>query len=224
MTSIRDTLIIHCCWCEHRKSPFLSSKIEKKFWGVAQSPPYSPPPSAPTAPLAPRSYGARPRRLRLSPRPPDFPPPFSHTFDAHVRSERAGPQSERSREQKFQGMKWPGSEAPGSDLARERIGQGPTGRFAPGNELAQEWKSSVQLTQSLSTSAASIALLNTLPSNSSSKQSTNETVLIFTISTELNYSKIEKTFVTSRRVYILVNINNVTTKKHNEPLSSSGVT
>ena len=45
--------------------------------------------------------------------------------------------------QKFQGMKWPGSERAGSERTRERIGPGPIGRFAPGSELAPERKGSV---------------------------------------------------------------------------------
>ena len=36
-----------------------------------------------------------------------------------------------------------GSKGPGSELARERIGQSPIGRFAPGSELARERKGSV---------------------------------------------------------------------------------
>jgi len=50
------------------------------------------------------------------------------------------------RERKSQTSKVPwernGHEAKGQ-LARERIGQGPVGRFAPGNELAWERKGSV---------------------------------------------------------------------------------
>jgi len=61
-----------------------------------------------------------------------------------------------NRERKFQGANVPGSEysecessrerkllghfAPGSESHRERIGQGPISWFAPGSELAQEWK------------------------------------------------------------------------------------
>ena len=44
----------------------------------------------------------------------------------------------REWEQKGQGANWPGSES-----SRERIGQGPIGRFAPGSELARERKGSV---------------------------------------------------------------------------------
>jgi len=109
----------------HQNSPFFSSNMEKNFWGGAQPPPYSPPPSAPTAPLAPRSYGARPRRLRHLGCPPDLltSPPFPHTF-RHVcperKSHRAKVQgSESSRERKFKEMKWPGSKS-----AREQFGQG----------------------------------------------------------------------------------------------------
>jgi len=95
-------------------------------------PPHSSPPSAP---LVLRSYGARLRRLRHLGCPPDllnFAPPHFHTLStAYVCSKRAT-------ERKFQGMKWPGSES-----ARERIGQGPVGRFAPGSELAFERKGSV---------------------------------------------------------------------------------
>jgi len=47
------------------------------------------------------------------------------------------PGSERSREREGQGAK--GSE---SESSREWIGQGPISRFAPGSELAQEWKGS----------------------------------------------------------------------------------
>ena len=48
-------------------------------------------------------------------------------------SKRAGPF--RSREQKFQGAKWPESETAG-----DRIGQVRIGRFAPGSEWAREQK------------------------------------------------------------------------------------
>jgi len=41
----------------------------------------------------------------------------------------------RSGERKFQGARRPGSKS-----SRERIGQGPIGRFAPGSKLAQERK------------------------------------------------------------------------------------
>jgi len=58
------------------------------------------------------------------------------------------------KERKFQGTKIPRSESSielsfsgakrrGSERARERIGQGPIGQFAPGSELAQERKGSV---------------------------------------------------------------------------------
>ena len=58
------------------------------------------------------------------------------------------------RERKFQGTKiprskssielsFPGAKRPGSERARERIGQGPIGRFAPGSELARKRKGSV---------------------------------------------------------------------------------
>jgi len=47
--------------------------------------------------------------------------------------------SERSQELSFPGAKGPaisllGAKVPGNDRARERIGQGPIGRFAPGSE------------------------------------------------------------------------------------------
>jgi len=51
-------------------------------------------------------------------------------------SERVGPF--RSRERKFLGAKWPRSKR-----VRERLGQGPIGRFALGSELAREQKGSV---------------------------------------------------------------------------------
>ena len=97
----------------HRNSLFLAQKIKKKFCGRAQPPPHSPPPWAPTVPLAPRSYGARPRCLRHLGCPPDLltlPPHFHTPSAAYVRSERA-------MEQKFQGTKRPESES-----ARERFG------------------------------------------------------------------------------------------------------
>ena len=37
-----------------------------------------------------------------------------------------------------------GAKVPGSKFAKERIGQGPIGRFAPGSELARERKDSTQ--------------------------------------------------------------------------------
>ena len=40
-------------------------------------------------------------------------------------------------------LSFPGAKGPGSESSRERIGQGPTGRFAPGSELARERKVSV---------------------------------------------------------------------------------
>jgi len=43
---------------------FLAQKSKKKFWEEAQPPPHSPPPLAPTAPLAPQSCGALPQHLR----------------------------------------------------------------------------------------------------------------------------------------------------------------
>jgi len=46
--------------------------------------------------------------------------------------------NEMVRERKGQGAK-----APGSNLARERIRQGPIGRFAPGSKMARERKGSV---------------------------------------------------------------------------------
>ena len=50
-----------------------------------------------------------------------------------------------SKERKFQGAKWQGSEwaRVGSERAKEQIGQGPIGQFAPGSELAWERKGSV---------------------------------------------------------------------------------
>jgi len=87
------------------------------------TPPHRPPPSAPKAPLAPRSYGARPRRLLHLSCPPDLltlPTPFPHTF------RRLCPQ------RKFQGAK-----VPGNKTARERMGQGTKW---PGNERAREQK------------------------------------------------------------------------------------
>jgi len=61
---------------------------------------------------------------RLSLRPRDFPPPlFPHTF------RRLCPERKSHR-----------AKVPGSDLARERISQGPIGRFAPRSELAWERK------------------------------------------------------------------------------------
>ena len=65
----------------------------------------------------------------------------------------------RSREQKGQAISLRGAKVPGSEMARERMGQGakgtrgerarkrigqvPIGRFAPGSELARERKGSV---------------------------------------------------------------------------------
>ena len=51
--------------------------------------------------------------------------------------------SESLQELSFPGAKGPaisllGAKVPGNDRARERIGQGPIGRFAPGSELARE--------------------------------------------------------------------------------------
>jgi len=109
----------------HRNSLFLAQKIKKKFCGGAQPPPHSPPPWAPTVPLAPRSYGARPRRLRHLGCPPDLltlPPHFHTPSAAYVRSERAT-------ERKFQGAK-----VAGNETARERKGQG---AIWPGSESAR---------------------------------------------------------------------------------------
>jgi len=52
-----------------------------------------------------------------------------------------GPGSELAREREGQGAKGPGSES-----SRERIDKGPIGRFAPGSELARERKGSVPRT------------------------------------------------------------------------------
>jgi len=84
----------------------------------------------------------------------------------------------------------------------------------------------LMLTLSLSTSATSIALLDTLPSNSSSKQSTNETVLMFTIRVQNNGNFLTNNLHHLRMfVYIICfNVNKVTTRNRNEPprsLSSS---
>ena len=51
-----------------------------------------------------------------------------------------------SREPKFQDQF-----APGRECSREQIGQGPIGTFAPGSELAWEWKGSVALNLSVDT-------------------------------------------------------------------------
>jgi len=71
-------------------------------------------------------------------------------------------------ERKFQGANVPGSEFPGhfaqkgqgakrprSESSRERIGQGPIGRFAPGSDLARE--------RGGHESCLSVCLLATLP-------------------------------------------------------------
>ena len=46
------------------------------------------------------------------------------------------PGSERSSKQKLPVAEVPGNESSGSERSRERIGQGPTGTFAPGSKLA----------------------------------------------------------------------------------------
>jgi len=81
---------------------FLAQKSEKKFRGGARPPPRSPSPSAPTAPLAPRSYGARPQRLWHLGCPPNFAPISTHLPPPMPRAKE--PQSESSRERKFQGI------------------------------------------------------------------------------------------------------------------------
>jgi len=50
----------------------------------------------------------------------------------------------RSRERKGRAISLQGAKVPGSKFAKERIGQGPIGRFAPGSELARERKDSTQ--------------------------------------------------------------------------------
>jgi len=63
-------------------------------------------------------------------------------IDRHIKGAKVPgsevPGNESSIELSFQGAKRPGYER-----ARERIGQGPIGRFAPGSELARERKGSV---------------------------------------------------------------------------------
>ena len=48
-------------------------------------------------------------------------------------------------------MKVPSQFTPGSESSREQIDQGPIGTFAPGSELAREWKGSVPLNLSIDT-------------------------------------------------------------------------
>jgi len=138
---------------------------------VAQPPPHSPSPSAPTAR---RSYGAgasilwcstsAPSAPRLSPRPPDF-DPFPHIFSRlgpERKSHKAKvPRSESSREWNGQGTKEPGSKS-----TREWFGQGANrpGSYWPirsGSELDRERKGSVPF--GCTTSAASKAFTESRP-------------------------------------------------------------
>ena len=54
-----------------------------------------------------------------------------------------GSKNFRSRERKGQAISLQGAKVPWSEMAGERIGQVPTGRFAPGSEWARERKGSV---------------------------------------------------------------------------------
>jgi len=71
----------------------------------------------------------------------EFNVPFRHRYDC-IRDDivtciayQCHGLNESSSEQKF-----PDHFAPGSESSRERIGQGPIGRFTPGSELAREQK------------------------------------------------------------------------------------
>ena len=113
----------------HRNSPFLTQESKKIFWGGAQPPPHSPPPSVLTVSLAPRSYGAQPRRLRHLGCPQDLltlPPISTHLPPPMSGAKGSG--NERARERKRQGANRPGSYWPirsGSELALERKGSLP---------------------------------------------------------------------------------------------------
>ena len=50
------------------------------------------------------------------------------------------PGSESLQELSFPGARGPGHFAAGSEMAKERTGQGPIGQFVPGSELARERK------------------------------------------------------------------------------------